>query len=342
MQTNLLLLGIGVLVAMVAYNAWLTRRHQPRQAQPEPQDAAKAGPSQRAEPTLDLQALAGERSPQGLADKAGGLDALIDTLATISLEVPVTGDQVLAALPPTRRVGSKPFALEGFNSASQQWETPQPGQLYSQLQAGVQLANRQGALNDIEFSEFVVTTQRVSDLVGGTPDFPSMRDEVSRARELDQFASAHDAQLGLVLRARRAAWSPSYIQQMAVRHGFVPGAIPGRMYQPASTPGMPPALSLGFDTQAALDEDPTQSALRELTLGLDVAQVDRSERPFERMHELAQALARDMDGVVTDDKGMLLPPEALAQISSELEKLYDKLAERDLAAGSSLARRLFS
>jgi hypothetical protein len=34
-------------------------------------------------------------------------------------------------MPPTRRAGSKPFAIEGFNEAAQQWELPQPGQRYS-------------------------------------------------------------------------------------------------------------------------------------------------------------------------------------------------------------------
>ena len=63
-------------------------------------------------------------------------------------------------------------------------------------------------------------------------------------------------------------------------------------------------LGLSFDAQAALADDPAQSALRDVTLSLDVAQVDRSERPFERMREAALALADSMDGVVTDDNGV--------------------------------------
>jgi hypothetical protein len=197
-------------------------------------------------------------------------------------------------------------------------------------------------LNDIEFSEFVVKTQTFCDAVGGTPDFPEMRQEVSRARELDQFASDHDAQLSFVLRACRASWSPSYIQQLAGKLGFVPGAIAGRMVVPAALGGMPPVLSLSFDAQAALAEDPTQSALREVILSLDVAQVDRGERAFERMRETAKSLATDMNGTITDDNGVALPEEAMDVIAAELAHLYDTLAQRELAAGSALARRLFS
>ena len=174
------------------------------------------------------------------------------------------------------------------------------------------------------------------------PDFPDMLEEVARARELDQFASAHDAQLGFTLRASSAAWSPGYVQQHAARAGFVAGAMPGRMVLPASVAGMPPVLGLAYDTQAALAEDPAQAAIREVSLSLDVAQVDRGERPFVRLREAAMALAQAMDGVVTDDNGQILPRDAMDLIGSELEGLYDTLEQRDLAAGSALARRLFS
>jgi hypothetical protein len=169
-----------------------------------------------------------------------------------------------------------------------------------------------------------------------------MLDEVARARELDQFASGHDAQLGFTLRAKNAAWSPGYVQQNASRVGFVPGAIPGRMVLPASTPGAPPLLGLSFDTQAALADDPAQAALRDLTLSLDVPQVAREEQPFVRMRDAAIALAASMEGTITDDNGDVIRPDGLDVIGSDLEQLYDTLDSRDLSAGSPLARRLFS
>jgi hypothetical protein len=245
-------------------------------------------------------------------------------------------------MPATRRVGTKPFAVEGLNVNTMEWEPPAPGQRYSSFQTGVQLANRSGALNEIEFSEFVVKTQAFADAVGATPDFPEMRDEVAKARELDQFAGAHDAQLGLTIRALNAAWSPGYVHQNASRLGFVSGAIPGRLVLPASTEGLPPLLVLNFDSQAALAEDPAQTAIREVSLHLDVAQVDRSEQPFERMRDAAKVLASGMDGVVTDDNGQPLTEETLQIIATELQNLYVTLEGRDLMAGSVLARRLFS
>jgi hypothetical protein len=277
-----------------------------------------------------------------LPERRPGLDALIDVIAPVVVDAPVSGDAALAAMPHTRRAGSNPFNIEGFNDATQQWELPANGQRYSAFQAGVQLANRTGALNEIEFSEFVMKAQAFADDINGAPEFPDMLDEVARARELDQFASGHDAQLSFTLRARSAAWSPGYVQQNATRLGLVPGVIPGRMVLPASVGGGAPVLGLAFDTQAAMADDPEQTALRALVLSLDVPQVPRSEQPFVRMREVAIALAASMDGLITDDNGEVIRAEGLDVIGADLEQLYDTLDARDLSAGSPLARRLFS
>jgi len=371
LQVSLAIIGGLVLAGVMAYNAWVTRRNLPRTVRDRGSDpglqgsgaptalifppaAPGADEDGRIDPVLDDDVPVSPDQPRDLGnlnsafstasspEKRPMLDALIDVIALLALEAEVSGDAVLAALPGTRRVGSKPFAVECLSALTPEWEVPRPGQRYHALQAGVQLANRAGALNDIEFSEFVVTAQAFADTLGATPDFPDMRAEVARARELDAFASGHDAQLGFTLRARRAAWSPGYVTQHAARQGFVAGSLPGRMVLPGSSAGQAPILSLAFDPQAAMAEDPEQSALRELALSLEVTHVPRSEQPFVRMRQAAAALAEAMDGVVTDDAGQPLSTEALEQIGSDLEGLYDALDGRELSAGSAQARRLFS
>jgi hypothetical protein len=350
----LAILGGLVLAAVIGYNAWMSRRNAPKQPDaadmPPPEarhDAARAEPGEgasagRHEPLFDPALPAPSALAAPSAQRRGGLDPLIDVIAPIALDGPVTGDAALAAMRAARRAGTKPVAVEGRNERTGHWEQVVPGQRYGAFQAGVQLANRTGALNEIEYSEFVVKTQAFADAVNGEPEFPEMLDEMARSRELDQFALAHDAQLSFTLRARHAAWSPGYVQQNATRLGFVPGMMPGRMVLPAAEAGMPPILSLSFDTQAALADDPAQSAIRELAISLDVPHVSRGEKPFERMREAAVALAREMDGVVTDSDGQPLRDETMDVIGNDLEQLYDTLDARDLSAGSVLARRLFS
>ncbi len=332
---GLAILGGLVLAGVVAWNTWSARRQAPRMAEP---SVGGANDAPRTDPTFD----ATDAAPLPTPEKRPGLDALIDVIAPIALDDPIPGEAALAVLPATRRAGGKPYAVEGWNEATQRWETPAAGQRYSAFQAGVQLANRVGPLNEIEFSEFVVKTQAFADAVNGVAEFPDMREQVARGRELDQFASEYDAQLSFTLRARSASWSPGFVHQHATRQGFVPGAIAGRLSLPGSTPGAAAVLTLSFDTQAALAEDPAHSAIREVTLTLDAPQVGRAERPFVRMREAAVALAASMDGLITDDHGQVIRVEALDHIGADLEQRYDALDEHDLSAGSPQARRLFS
>jgi hypothetical protein len=81
------------------------------------------------------------------------------------------------------------------------------------------------------------------------------------------------------------------VQQHAARQGFVPGVMPGRMVLPASTAGLPPVPGPGLRHPGGTGGRSGQAAIREVTLSLDVPQVNRAEQPFVRMREAAIALA---------------------------------------------------
>ena len=336
----LVLVAVLVLAALAAHGLWSTRRAQPRRA------VAEAAPSaERVEPVLGSLPVDPSPAPAGLPVTArrGGarLDALIDAIAPLALEAPASGEMLLAHLPASRRAGSKPFHVEGLNAASGDWEALALGQRYGELQAGVQLTNRSGALNEIEYSEFVQKVQAFADAIGAVPDFPDMLDVVARGRELDAFANPHDATLSVRLRANSVAWSVGYIQQCAQRHGFVPGTLAGRLVLPSPDDGAPPLLVLSYDAQAALADEASMAAVRELTLSLDVAQTPEESEPFAAWQQAIRSLAEDMDATAVDDQGRPLTLQHFATIAEELKTLYHALAERDMAAGTAVARRLF-
>jgi ZipA, C-terminal FtsZ-binding domain len=350
----LAILGGLVLAAVVAQSAWKARQAAPKRVEVVP----AAEEAQRIEPTIGSGAQAtggaGPVAADTAADdadvplrapparRAARIDGLIDAIATLTLDAPVTGELAISHLPPSRRAGSKPFIIEGLNAESGDWETPSPGQRYSEFQAGVQMANRSGGLNEIEYSEFVQKIQAFAEPLGALVELPDMLEVVASARELDGFAGAHDAQLAVRLVSNSVAWSVGYIQQCALRQGFVPGSLPGRLVLPAAEVNAPPLLVLSFDAQAALAEDPNVSAVREATLSLDVPQSPESAEPFPAWQEAARQLANDMDATLVDDQGQPITLHAFAAIGTELQTLYKTLESRDLAAGSAVARRLFS
>jgi hypothetical protein len=341
----LLVAAAAVLAGLAAHGWWSARRALPRKAEGIVMPVEPV--VQRVEPTLgDAPALQANTAAAAAARRVSSrVDALIDAIATLGLESPVAGETVIAHLPASRRAGGKPFFIEGLNTETSQWETPQPGARYGELQAGVQLANRSGALNEIEYSEFVQKTQAFADAIGAVPDFPDMLDVRARAKELDAFAGAHDAHLAIHLQANAAAWSVGYLRQCAERHGFIAGTMPGRLVLPGGADGevtgAPPVLVLSFDAQAALSEDPQQAAVRCLTLSLDVAQTDESADPFGTWQAAIRALAAEMDATAIDDDNRAITLQHYTTIASELKTLYSALESRDMAAGSAVARRLF-
>jgi hypothetical protein len=341
LTTALAILGAVVLMAVLLHGWWNTRRASPRPAATATHSGAVDG--ERVEPGMDTpngeSALA---APPRIVKRATPIDALIDAIATLELEAPISGEVVLANMPSTRRVGSKPLFIEGLDADSGEWTPASPDKKYSELQAAVQLANRSGALNEIEYSEFVQKVQALADAVGASVDFPDMLEVVARARELDGLTGPLDAQLTLSLRSNSVAWSAGYIQQVASRHGFVPGVLPGRLVVPSPEEGAPPVLVLSFDAQAALAEDPQQAPVRECHLMLDVPQIEERLEPFPAWHNAARSLADDMDALLMDDQGQTITLHAFAAIGTELQALYRRLEALDLAAGSAVARRLFS
>lgn len=363
----LLLAGAAVLVTLVLHGWWVARRADPRKpdangeaqrlepglsAQNSPQ-----GPPSALDSVLDVLA-AGDaaysgsshadtlpmvvQKPRAARRTSPRLDALIDVIATLHLEAPVSGDAASQHLPPSRRAGGKPFAIEGLNTVTGEWEAPHAGERYGEFQAGLQLANRGGALTEIEFSEWVQKVQAFADGVGAMADFPDMLEAVARGRELDQFASQHDAQLSVGLQARGAAWTLGFLAQVAGKHGLVGGGLPDRLVLPGAEPHSPPLITLQFDPHAALAEEGETVPLREVLLVFDVPQTPESQEPFAALQDVARRLSRELDADVVDAEGRPLGPHGIAAIHEDLMRLYKVLASRDLAAGTAAARRLFS
>lgn len=270
------------------------------------------------------------------------IDERLDAVARLMPEQPLPGEGVLAHWPPSRRAGGKPFLIEGCNRQTQVWETPVAGQVYREVRAGLQLANRLGPVNEIEYSEFVQIIERFAEPLSASADFPDMLDVVARARSLDRIAVHHDAQLAMRLTARQGEWPVSWVQQHAARHGFVVGPMPGRLVLPSREDDAPPVLALVFDPHAALADDPDHAWVPGMSLVFDVPQTSQATQPFNAWCASGQALAIALDADVSDDEGRPLNAGAFALIREDLEGLYAKLAEFELPAGSPAARRLFS
>jgi hypothetical protein len=338
--------ALGIVAALVLLAIVLQGHYATRRARPERADARSS--LLRHEPGLDS-AHPDDDAHHTLHPAAThrtlGLDEHIDVIAPLTLENPVAGALIGHYLPEPEpgRAGTKPMAVEGLAVGDGDWHAPVAGRFYAELRAGIQLVDRHGPIGEIEYSGFVQTVQALADGIGATADLPDMRDVVERASRLDAFASQHDAQLAVVLRTRSAAWTARYVEQHAARQGFRNGGRPDRMVLNSGEDGAPPMLVLTLNFARPPSETAGVIAtVRDVTLSFDVMQTAASDEPFAAWHKAAKDLADDMDADIVDDKGLAITPIAYATIAQDLQTLYAKLEAEGLAAGSALARRLFS
>ena len=260
------------------------------------------------------------------------VDPLIDCLIPLATEIAVRGDKILPVLQTLRHVGNKPIHYIGLH-VNGDWEPITHGGIYTKLQAGVQLASRNTALNELEYSELVTRLRSVADDIGAEAEIPDMIEVMGEARTLHRFVSAHDAQLGMNLASNGAPWAITTLIGALEKQGF--DVRPdGRYIMPDGEGGILFTLS----TNVTLGADTTSR----LTLLLDVPCVAPARDGFGSMVACAKALMGRLDATIVDDSDQPLLDQALAEINEQVVSFYEEMEAADIPAGSTRAMRLFS
>ncbi|KAA0179997.1 cell division protein FtsZ [Cupriavidus gilardii] len=272
------------------------------------------------------------------------IDPLIDCIVPLHLERKASGDRILPLTGRLRRAGTKQVHIEGLYEPANAWEPVTAGHQYEDLQVAVQLANRGGPLNALEFSEFVNAVEALAESLDASAELPDMSETVANARELDGFAAACDVQLGVNVVSDGAPWSAAYVQNVATQDGLVLSRDGTRFtrYQ-AGPDGIQRALfTLQFGDTNFLRDDLTVKAGSQITLLLDVPQASQAVKPLKTMCEYGDSLAQRMGARLVDDNHRPLTETSFVAIFQQLQALYDKLEARGMPAGSPVALRLFS
>ena len=343
-------IAVAFVVAVIGYNKWQeykARKSVARAFSSDHDDVLMRSDETRAEPGFDLgngdvdsdarlitPPLPGTDTPDTTpAEKATSMvDPLIDCLIPLALEVAVRGDKIMPVLHTLRHVGNKPVHFIGL-AVSGDWEPITHGGVYTKLQAGVQMASRTTALNELEYSEVVTRLRALCDEIGAEPEIPDMIEVMGEARTLHRFVSGHDAQLGVNLLSNGAPWPIATLIGALEKQGF--DVRPdGRFIMPDGDGGQLFTLS----TNVTLGADTTSR----LTLLLDVPCVAPVRDGFGAMVLCAKALVGRLDAIIVDDSDQPLLDDALGEINNQVLDFYQEMEAADIAAGSTRAMRLFS
>ena len=369
LQTSLIVIGGAIVVGVISYNKWqeykakksveraFSGSHDDVLMVPSDEGAAPISvtdfSAERREPTLASGDQAQLDTPfegsepeeraqeeldaqvdmmQAAEEKELPVDYLIDCTIPLALTTQLRGEKILPALQSLRHVGSKPvnFAGQHINGG---WEAITHGGIYKSLMAGVQLANRSNALNELEYSEFVMRLRQIADDFDADPDVPDMAEVMVTARSLHHFVTEYDAKLSVNIQSNGAPWSVTTLLAALGRQGF--DVRPeGRLVMPDGDGGVLFSLS----TNVTLAEETTNR----LTLLLDVPVVAPERDGFGAMIACARSLSSRLDGTVVDDSSQPLSDASLNEIGGQIEVFYADMEAADIPAGSTRALRLFN
>jgi len=260
------------------------------------------------------------------------VDDFIDCVISMEFENALRGDKILAEIQSLRIAGNKPVRFIATSTDGLR-EVILHSSSYSQLTAGVQLVNRSGALNELEFSELVMKLRLIADNLNAFIDIPDMKHVMDAARDLSLFVAEHDAQLSVNVLSKGAPWDISTLLAALEKQGF--DARPdGRLVMPDGEGGALFTLSINGSLADVVTS--------RITLLLDVPCVAPKRGGFTAMVSCGKSLALRLGGALVDDSNALLDDATLAQIQDQVAVFYSAMQAAEIPAGSTRAMRIFT
>ena len=235
----------------------------------------------------------GRDYPEDLATSSQSMtvDDEIHAIVTLEPESLLSGDRAWSLLHAFRHAGRQPVLLVGVRGDHQ--EPIRPGQRYEAILVAVQLANRSGPLNEIEWSEFVAALQHVCEQIPASCEIPDMRETTTRARALDALCVPLDAQIGINLASTHDGWTGEHVASLAREFGLI--LRPDGRFHALDEQGATLFVLQNGDGGAFRADTLEAQQTSRLTLLLDVPRAPaepRSVRPPGRTREPARGVAR--------------------------------------------------
>lgn len=335
LQIGLISLGVILILVLVCFNWWQDRRVRQRmqehfpETDEDPLMGGLAPPTGRREP-----GIRGSAAPEANVDEVTEADPVCEAVIDVVFSHPVSGAELLTAVRSIQKAGEKPVRVlvehEGGHSLRLR-DTSN----YLSVQLAVLLANRSGALTDIEWSHLWTTAEDLAERFEGSVEGPEQDQVLQRARSLDELCASLDAQVVLVLKLAQAR-PVAEVTQAVKEAGFVGF---GNQLAWMSEAGVPRFTLLYAGEPAG---DFSSAGVDRLDLVLDVPRSQPDEHAFSRMACVGRDLASRLEATLVDEQGQPVNESADHAVDEKLHELYNNLEQASFPAADIRTVRLFS
>ena len=262
------------------------------------------------------------------------LDPSLDFIAEIVFERPYE----LAALP--RFAVAKRVQLIGRTERGL-WKPAEalPGVRYRQLNVGLQLVDRSGALSEDDLANFCAQVNEYAAAHGARASFPQHQQKLACARELDAFCANVDILIGINI-VPSSPIDGARLRSFAEAYGLE--LEPDGAFHYLSDSGNTLYSLTAADQQPFTYHNLIDQRFTGLTLLYDVPRVAGAVDVFDRAVDFCRQLAAEFDAELVDDNRRPLTAQSLARIRAQLVQIYGSMDDRGIAPGSVAALRLFA
>jgi hypothetical protein len=267
-----------------------------------------------------------------------GLDAATEYIARIKFVAP-TMPNFGVLLATMRRIG-KPLRAFGCRTDST-WEVlvNHPLSAYEQLEWGLQLADRKGAVLPDQLNAFTRALYDFAAEEGGAVTCPDKPGALDQARDLDQFCMEVDVLIGLnVVSADSRPFTSEAMHRLALEARL--SLEPDGSFHAVDPTGHT-LFTLSNQGNEPFPRDGRGLTTRGFTLLFDVPRVANGLVVFDRMTQLGFDLAARLEGRLVDDNGRIVSEESLNRDRSRLIDYYRRMELRGIPPGGERALRLF-
>ncbi len=274
------------------------------------------------------------QDPEDLHDEES-VDDMTEGVIELHFATPVSGADLHRYTRNALQAGSKPLRYFAESEEGLHRAQLRPDENYVTLQMAVLLANRAGALGEIEWSQAWAKADDIAhefDASVESPDVPAL---LRRAEKLDQVCANLDTQVGLTVQLAQPRPVRSVID-VARAKGFTEYRN-GLAWM--NHDGLPRFVLLLAGEHA---DDPANAGVNRVDLLLDVPCSPPDDTPFARMMAVARDLALSLDGQLVDDSGRPVMEGSEHAIDEQIRGIYEELEQQGLQAGSPRALRVFS
>lgn len=239
----------------------------------------------------------------------------------------------------------KPVYWLGQRHVDEPWEeitneSNAEGDGYTALRGCLQLADRAGAVSEVNLSKFRDLIQDVASQVHATADCPDIVSSHDKAVKLDKFCADVDIMIGInIISKDEGAFVGTKIRALAEASGFKLESEGIFKYRDDNNQVL--FTLSNYENTPFLPEKMKSLTTHGVTFLLDVPRIAHGERVFDQMTHLAKIFSNTLGGIMVDDNRVPLSESGIHKSKQHLIEIQTAMKKNHIIAGSPSALRLF-